>query len=632
MTEPVAIVIPVGPDDRNDELRYTLRALERNFPDHGPVFVVGYKPGWLINVEHIEGNPAHGRPHINVYRNILIAAEDPRVPDQFLAFNDDFFITEPVDEIPVAYKERLIVQVERAARSRSKNTWWNRSLAFTLQCLRDAGYDDPLSYELHMPLPVDKVGMAKALRMFVDVADEYGDPPQWRTLYGNVNQVGGIVLPDCKARGASRAVHVPFFSTDASSWRIFGRRFAARYPQPSPYEKVYPGASKPVTTTVRPTLPIRAKVQTNDDELAWLYDKARGVPAGQACVELGVYQGGSLRRIADGANAGNHAAVIGVDAWDRRVYMAHPHWNRHYGTFSHRRVAEQLVPEATLVQAMSLDAAKTYDGPPIGLLFIDADHDYPSAMQDLRAWRTYLADGAWVAFDDYSDRFPGVKRCVDELVAEAEIGTVEVVGGRMAVAQLVSYEPQSVLDGLFFQYGTDKGSWHQPRRAVHNYHRPYETLFTDRRDSIASVLEVGIGSETSIAYCMAPHYRPGGSLRAWADYFPNARIIGLDMTSEVSLGHPRITTVLADSRNLEQVNAALPTDTMFDVIIDDGDHQPDAQFATLTNLWDRLNPGGIYVIEDIMRKADIRKRAAEFTGTDWAQHPNTLIATTKPGP
>lgn len=622
-----AIVIPVGPGDHNEQLRYTMRCLDVNYPDHGEIWVIGYKPSWLINVNHIAGNPVVGRPHINVYRNILIAAEHPDVPEEFIAFNDDFFITEPVDEIPVCYKERLAVQVERAARGRSRNSWWNQSLAFTLKCLRDHGYDDPLSYEIHQPLPVDKAGMAKALRMFVDVGDGAGDPPQWRTLYGVINDIGGTQRPDCKARGSQRRdISTPFFSTDESSWRIYGRHFAKAYPYPSPYEKTY---GRQAAVAVKPN------TQSNEAELAWLEDKARQVPAGQACVELGVYQGGSLSRIAVGARAGNNPAVIGVDAWDRRVYVSRPQWNKHYGHTGHKRVAAAVVPQATLIRALSLDAAKTYNGPQIGLLYIDADHDYPSAMQDLRAWRPHLADGAWIAFDDYYPRFPGVIRCVDELVAEGDIQPIEILGGKMAVTQLATngaeavYQPQGELDTLFYKYGTDKGSFHQPHRAVHNYHRAYEELFADRKNDVAAMLEVGIGSPNSRDYCMAPHYEPGGSLRAWADYFVNAHIWGLDMTSTVGFTHDRITAVLADSRDHDQVDAALPADVLFDIVIDDGDHEPDAQIATLGNLWGRVKPGGIYVIEDLIRKNTVIERASALTGTPWSKKPNTLAATIK---
>ncbi|MDA9821055.1 hypothetical protein N9C56_00790 [Paracoccaceae bacterium] len=37
----------------------------------------------------------------------------------------------------------------------------------------------------------------------------------------------------------------------------------------------------------------------------------------------------------------------------------------------------------------------------------------------------------------------------------------------------------------------------------------------------------------------------------------------------------------------------------FDVILDDGSHVPEHQILTINKLWDLVEPGGIYIIEDI---------------------------------
>lgn len=153
---------------------------------------------------------------------------------------------------------------------------------------------------------------------------------------------------------------------------------------------------------------------------------------------------------------------------------------------------------------------------------------------------------------------------------------------------------------LFEKYGTDK--------ARNGYHSTYERLFENRQDLITSVLEIGIGTlvptaHSSMVGYAAPHYVPGGSLRAWRDYFPNAAIWGIDTQSDTQFTDDRITTALADSTNLKQLSDALGHQT-FDLIIDDGDHNPVSQLVTLNYLWPRVNPGGIYVIEDIVGRSD----------------------------
>lgn len=229
---PLDIVCPLKAAFNDcEELRFALRTLEENYPGHGDIWIVGYKPNWLVNVNFIPGNGYRGNN--NVYRNMLATAEHPDIPDDFLAWNDDFLITAPIADIPVYYHSRLTDQI--APIKTRPGTWWHRSLILTHKVLQRVGYQDPLSYELHLPLPVQKAGMANALRQFVDV-NENGIPPQWRTLYGNINDIGGTQHLDPKARGRS-PLHEPFFSTTDSTWRIYRKHFQAHYPKPSKYEK-----------------------------------------------------------------------------------------------------------------------------------------------------------------------------------------------------------------------------------------------------------------------------------------------------------------------------------------------------------------------------------------------------------
>jgi hypothetical protein len=88
----------------NDELRYSLRALERHFPDHGHVYVVtdGQTPPWLrpasglTLVDHRELIPASQLPtfdsaHIESYVHRI-----PGLSERFFYFNDDVFFGAPV--------------------------------------------------------------------------------------------------------------------------------------------------------------------------------------------------------------------------------------------------------------------------------------------------------------------------------------------------------------------------------------------------------------------------------------------------------------------------------------------------------------------------------------------------------
>jgi hypothetical protein len=89
----------------NDELRYSLRALERFFPDHGHVYIVtdGQVPAWLHThpqltiVDHRDLIPAAALPtfdscHIESYIHRI-----PGLSERYFYFNDDVFFGAPVE-------------------------------------------------------------------------------------------------------------------------------------------------------------------------------------------------------------------------------------------------------------------------------------------------------------------------------------------------------------------------------------------------------------------------------------------------------------------------------------------------------------------------------------------------------
>jgi hypothetical protein len=157
------------------------------------------------------------------------------------------------------------------------------------------------------------------------------------------------------------------------------------------------------------------------------------------------------------------------------------------------------------------------------------------------------------------------------------------------------------LSDLFVRYRTDK------QYSQHNYALFYEMLFTPLREKIKNFMEIGIGSITPTTesnMCFQPHYTPGASLRAWRDFFPQAEIVGVDIDPSTTIeNEPRIKTFVCDSTNPMSVSALQTTSQwspeQFDIIIDDGWHDPVAQQRTLLNFWPFVKKGGVYNIEDI---------------------------------
>jgi demethylmacrocin O-methyltransferase len=155
--------------------------------------------------------------------------------------------------------------------------------------------------------------------------------------------------------------------------------------------------------------------------------------------------------------------------------------------------------------------------------------------------------------------------------------------------------PAKRLRDLFNQYGSDK--------TKNGYAPYYETLFHHMRYKNQKLLEIGIGTmipnvpSSMVGYALE-NYKPGGSLRAWRDFFEHFEIVGCDVQPDTQFTDDRIRTILADSTDDLAINNALG-DCKFDIIIDDGSHLDTHQLLTLRNTWKRVNDGGFYIIEDV---------------------------------
>lgn len=227
------IIYPVRPGDVNEELRYSLRSLA-NVPDVGTVWIVGYQPSWVTGVEYIDGGNASSNGHTNVYQNVLTAVRHEAVSEDVVIFNDDFFVTKPISALETGYRGTLIEHLNLPRLRTSTKSWWRDSLLTTQVCLQALGFDDPRSYELHVPFPAKRSAMAETLERFAAVTPH--NPPQWRTLYGNLNpDPNAKQMPDSKAFTAG-TLRTPFHSTTDLSWKQFRAKISALFPTASPYE------------------------------------------------------------------------------------------------------------------------------------------------------------------------------------------------------------------------------------------------------------------------------------------------------------------------------------------------------------------------------------------------------------
>lgn len=174
-----------------------------------------------------------------------------------------------------------------------------------------------------------------------------------------------------------------------------------------------------------------------------LYSFAALVPADQAIVELGSYRGKSTCYLATGAAIDNGAPVYAVDAWSEEVSawraavlstLPSPAFEDFTAQIDKAGVSDGV----HVIRSLTTLAAELYDGPPVGLLYIDGDHNRAAVLADFRAWRRHLAPDAVVIFDDFGvTKNPGVSLAVGDLETSGELIDVDKLKSeRLAIAHV----------------------------------------------------------------------------------------------------------------------------------------------------------------------------------------------------
>lgn len=150
------------------------------------------------------------------------------------------------------------------------------------------------------------------------------------------------------------------------------------------------------------------------------------------------------------------------------------------------------------------------------------------------------------------------------------------------------------LTDLADSFGSDKGS------TKHRYTELYQMLLLPYRDREISFLEMGLligGPEHGVDKDRETKDLP--SIRMWLQFFTKAKIHGLDVSDFSWFKNDRFNFVRCDMDTRENIRAAAKTLPDMDVIIDDASHASHHQQFGFLELWSKLKPGGLYIIEDL---------------------------------
>lgn len=219
------------PGDDNEELRYSLRSLA-NIP-HERVFLFGDAPVWIRNAEVVK-LPRATDKQVSALNNLIAACQHPEVSDPFLLMNDDFYIMVPMDRVPILNMGPLprVISEHRATSAYTKAMQATYDRLLTL-------VDSPMglvSYELHIPMEIEKTGMLMALSLGQGIHGLHN-----RTMYGNLEGLISTEAKDMKVyRGDTRKTYPewPLLSTSDRTFKYHpaGRYVRESFPNPCSYE------------------------------------------------------------------------------------------------------------------------------------------------------------------------------------------------------------------------------------------------------------------------------------------------------------------------------------------------------------------------------------------------------------
>jgi hypothetical protein len=222
-------------DGDNEELRYSIRSVAESFPDSN-IWVVGGKPNWYVG-NYIEVNQIHSK-YKNAVENLKKICSSSEISNNFILMNDDFYIIKKINNIETFHGGYLLNKINLYQKING-NSNYTRKLAATYKRLKALNINDPLDYELHVPMIMEKEKLQEVLKN--------NDQFLWRSIYGNMFTVGGLEMQDVKVYTTGPLVlksynldidnHTYLSSSDSSFNIIWKKILKVQFKEKTKFEK-----------------------------------------------------------------------------------------------------------------------------------------------------------------------------------------------------------------------------------------------------------------------------------------------------------------------------------------------------------------------------------------------------------
>lgn len=217
----------------NEELKYSIRSVVAN-ANYNRIWVVGYKPDWY-NGNFVDV-PDTATKFDNIINCTKAIADIGAISEDFVLMNDDFFFLRYVESMPTYHGGSLRDKIDKYIELGSRR--YATLLSRTYNNLVRQGIKDPLDYDIHIPMPMNKQKLKESIKKAYFP----------RSGYGNIHNVGGTHIQDVKTYSNKSTLksrsydfkngELPFVSTEDGSFKeVYETILKDMFPNPSQYER-----------------------------------------------------------------------------------------------------------------------------------------------------------------------------------------------------------------------------------------------------------------------------------------------------------------------------------------------------------------------------------------------------------
>ena len=187
------LVYPLGTGSywNNNELRFSLRSVEKHLSNVNKVWIIGIAPDWLQNVNHIPYTDHVGKaPDYNMMKKLRRACQEVELSEDFLYMNDDHYLLSDFDAN--AFPSYYHGTIEQYLKGRGLDGYGKRCR----NTLKSLNGNPTNYYDIHYPIQLNK----KAFRELVVDAVDWNVPHAYiiKSLYANKLQIESVEALDYK--------------------------------------------------------------------------------------------------------------------------------------------------------------------------------------------------------------------------------------------------------------------------------------------------------------------------------------------------------------------------------------------------------------------------------------------------